>query len=182
MRTRSRIVIAAAGLLSMAGAGAYALTADGEVTVASVCAPPAGTPEYVAAYAPTVVIGTVGPTPFIPDAGDPSTGVQEATFTVERTLKGSQQEDLALSQSVTRTAQGTYTTAERLYQPLVTGRRYAVAVLDRTEDGGRWVWGVERAPDATTDERWANAVAAKAILPTATCDDTRIITSIPDRR
>ncbi|MFF2226951.1 hypothetical protein ACFVV7_26960 [Streptomyces globisporus] len=183
MRTRIWIAIAAVCLISAAGAGAYVLTAGGEVTVSSVCTPPASTPEYIAAYAPTVVIGTVtGPTRFIPDTGDPSTGVQEATLTVEKILKGPQQGDLALSQSVTRTAQGTYTTTEHLYQPLVTGQRYAVAVLDRVQDGGRWVWGAERAPDATTDERWAIAVAAKAILPTATCDDTRTITSTPAPR
>ncbi|MFF2226956.1 hypothetical protein ACFVV7_26985 [Streptomyces globisporus] len=117
---------------------------------------------------------------FIPDAGDPSTGVQQTTLTVERTLKGPQQGDLALSQSVTRTAQGTYTTAEGLYQPLVTGQHYAVAVLDRTEGGDRWVWGAERAPDEAADERWVAAVAAKAVLPTATCDDTRTVTSTPD--
>ncbi|MEU7738494.1 hypothetical protein AB0B51_36600, partial [Streptomyces griseus] len=108
------------------------------------------------------------------------TGVQEATLTVEKTLKGPQQRDLDLSQSVTRTAQGTYTTAEPLYQPLVTGQRYAVAVLDRSRDGGRWVWGAEGAPDETADERWTAAVAAKATLPTATCDDTRTMTSAPD--
>ncbi|MFJ1742525.1 hypothetical protein ACIOG4_28100 [Streptomyces microflavus] len=181
MRTRTRIVIATICLISAAGAGAYVFTDGGEVTVSAVCTPPASTPEYVAAYAPTVVIGTVtGPTRFIPDAGDPSTGVQEATLTVEKTLKGPQQRDLDLSQSVTRTAQGTYTTAEPLYQPLVTGQRYAVAVLDRAQDGGRWVWGAERAPDETADERWTAAVAAKAILPSATCDDTRTITSTPD--
>ncbi|MFD3880691.1 hypothetical protein [Streptomyces microflavus] len=181
MRTRMWIAIAAVILISAAGTGVYVLAAGGEVTVSSVCTPPASTPEYIAAYATTVVIGTVtAPTRFVPDAGDPSTGVQEATLTVEETLKGPQQHELDLSQSVTRTAQGTYTTAEPLYQPLVTGERYAVAVLDRAEDGGRWVWGAERAPDETADERWAAAVAAKAILPSATCDDTRIITSTPD--
>ncbi|WP_217230799.1 hypothetical protein [Streptomyces anulatus] len=180
MRKRVWITTAAVGLVLAAGTATYVLATDGEVTVSSVCAPPASTPEYVAAYAPTVVIGTVtGPTRYTPDTGDPSTGVQEATLTVEKTLKGAQQGDLALSQSVTRTAQGTYTTAEPLYQPLVTGQRYAVAVLDRAQDGGRWVWGAERAPDETADERWASAVAAQAILPTATCDDTRTITSTP---
>ncbi|MEW5541448.1 hypothetical protein AB1339_27815 [Streptomyces cyaneofuscatus] len=181
MRTKLWITIAAFGLVLAAGTGAYVLATDGEVTVSSLCTPPASTAEYVAAYAPTVVIGTVsGPTRFISDAGDPSTGVQEATLTVEKTLKGPQQGDLDLSQSVTRTAQGTYTTAEPLYQPLVTGQRYAVAVLDRAQDGGRWVWGAERAPDETADERWTAAVAAKAILPTANCDDTRTVTSTPD--
>ncbi|MDW4918607.1 hypothetical protein [Streptomyces californicus] len=181
MRTRIWIAIAAVGLISAAGTGAYVLTTDGEVTVSSVCTPPASTPEYIAAYAPTVVIGTVtAPTRFVPDAGDPSTGVQEATLTVEKTLKGPQQHEFDLSQSVTRTVQGTYTTAEPLYQPLVTGQRYAVAVLDRGQDGGRWVWGAERAPDETADERWTSAVAAKAVLPSATCDDTRTITSPPD--
>ncbi|MFJ1954526.1 hypothetical protein ACIOGT_25235 [Streptomyces microflavus] len=181
MRTKVWITIAAVGLVLAAGTGAYVLATDGQDTVSSLCTPPASTPEYVAAYAPTVVIGTVtAPTRFTPDAGDPSTGVQETTLTVERTLKGPQQGDLALSQSVTRTAQGTYTTAEPLYQPLVTGQRYAVAVLDRTEGGGRWVWGAERAPDEAADERWVTAVAAKAVLPTATCDDTRTVTSTPD--
>lgn len=180
MRKRVWITAATVGLALAAGTGTYVLTADGEVTVSSLCTPPASTPEYVAAYAPTVVIGTVtGPTRYTPDTGDPSTGVQEATLTVEKTLKGPQQRDLDLSQSVTRTAQGAYTTAEPLYQPLVTGKRYAVAVLDRAQDGGRWVWGAERAPDETADERWASAVAAEAILPSATCDDTRIITSTP---
>ncbi|WP_274036498.1 hypothetical protein [Streptomyces sp. MMBL 11-1] len=180
MRKRYWIITAAVGLVLAASTGTYVLVDDGEVSVSSLCTPPTDTPEYVAAYAPTVVIGTVtGPTRYIPDAGDPSTGVQEATLTVEKTLKGPQQRDLDLSQSVTRTAQGTYTTAELLYQPLVTGQRYAVAVLDRAENGGRWVWGAERAPDETADERWASAVAAKAILPSAACDDTRIITSTP---
>ncbi|MFD3970279.1 hypothetical protein [Streptomyces cyaneofuscatus] len=181
MRKRSWIITAGVGLALAAGTGIYVLVADGEVSVSSLCTPPASTPEYVAAYAPTVVIGTVtGPTRYTPDTGDPSTGVQEATLTVEKTLKGPQQRDLGLSQSVTRTAEGTYTTAEPLYQPLATGKRYAVAVLDRAQDGGRWVWGAERAPDETADERWTAAVAAKAILPTATCDDTRTITSTPD--
>ncbi|MER8199705.1 hypothetical protein ABTY00_38055 [Streptomyces microflavus] len=181
MRTRVWSTIAAVSLISAAGTGAYFLTADGEVTVSSVCTPPASTPEFIAAYAPTVVVGTVtGPTRFIPDSGDPSTGVQEATLTVEKTLKGPQQRALDLFQSVTRTAQGAYTTAEPLYQSLVTGQRYAVAVLDRTQDGGRWVWGAERAPDETADERWTSAVAAKASLPTATCDDTHTITSTPN--
>ncbi|MFI1530818.1 hypothetical protein [Streptomyces griseus] len=183
MRTRIWIAIAAIGLISAAGTGAYVLTTDGEVTVSSVCTPPASTPEYIAAYAPTVVIGTVAaPTRFIPDAGDPSTGVQEATVTVEKTLKGTELGDLDLSQSVTRTAQGTYTTTEPLYQPLAAGQRYVVAVLDRTQEGDRWVWGAERAPDATADQRWTAAVAAKAALPTATCDDTRTITTTPDPR
>ncbi|WP_405196271.1 hypothetical protein [Streptomyces anulatus] len=181
MRKRSWIITAGVGLALAAGTGTYVLVAGGEVSVSSLCTPPASTPEYVAAYAPTVVIGTVtGPTHYTPDTGDPSTGVQEATLTVEKTLKGPQQRDLDLSQSVTRTAQGTYTTAEPLYQPLVTGQRYAVAVLDRAQDGGRWVWGAERAPDETADERWTAAVVAKAILPIATCDDTRTITSTPD--
>ncbi|MFI1226162.1 MULTISPECIES: hypothetical protein [unclassified Streptomyces] len=181
MRKRVWITTAAVGLVLAAGTGAYVLATDGEVAVSSLCAPPASTPEYVAAYAPTVVIGTVtGPTRYTPDTGDPSTGVHLATLTVEKTLKGARQADLDVSQSVTRTAQGTYTTAEPLYQPLVTGQRYAVAVLDRTEGGGRWVWGAERAADATADERWTAAVAAKATLPTATCDDTRTITSTPD--
>lgn len=181
MSKRSWITTATIGLVLAAGTGAYILTADGEIIVSSMCTPPASTPEYVSAYAPTVVIGTVtGPTRYTPDTGDPSTGVQEATLIVEKTLKGPQQRDLDLSQSVTRTAQGTYTTAEPLYQPLVTGQRYAVAVLDRTQDGGRWVWGAERAPDETADERWTAAVAAQTILPTATCDDTRTITATPD--
>ncbi|RPK54606.1 hypothetical protein EES43_28960 [Streptomyces sp. ADI96-02] len=180
MRKRAWITAAAAGLVLTATTGAYLLTNDGDVTVSSVCAPPAGTPEYVAAYAPTVVIGTVtGPTRYIPDADDPSTGVQVATLTVEKTLKGSSQSDMDLSQAVSRTAQGTYTTAEPLYQPLVTGQRYAVAVLDRTESSGRWVWGAERTPDGQTDDRWAAAVAAKAVLPTAACDDTLTLTSTP---
>ncbi|MDX3488357.1 hypothetical protein [Streptomyces sp. ID05-18] len=181
MYKRVWITTAAVGLVLAAGIGAYVLATDGEVTVSSLCAPPASTPEYVAAYAPTVVIGTVtGPTRYTPDTGDPSTGVHLATLTVEKTLKGARQADLDVSQSVTRTAQGTYTTAEPLYQPLVTGQRYAVAVLDRTEGGGRWVWGAERAPDAPADQRWTAAVAAKATLPTATCDDTRTITSTPN--
>ncbi|MFF2231622.1 hypothetical protein [Streptomyces anulatus] len=180
MRKRARTLIAAAGLVLAAGTGTYALMSDGEVIVSSVCTPPATTPEYVAAYAPSVVIGTVtGPTRYIPDTGDPSTGVQVATLTVERTLKGSAQGDIGLRQAVSRTAQGTYTTAEPLYQPLATGQRYAVAVLDRTEDGDRWVWGAERAPEGRIDQRWSAAVAAKAVLPTATCDDTRTITSTP---
>ncbi|MFH8401422.1 hypothetical protein ACH4E9_28840 [Streptomyces anulatus] len=182
MRKRSWISIAAVGLVLTADTGAYVLTTDGEVTVSSLCTPPATAPEYVTAYAPTIVIGTItGPTRYTPDTGDPSTGVHLATLSVEKTLKGSApQPDLDLSQSVTRTPQGTYTTTEPLYQPLVTGQRHAVAALDRTEGGGRWVWGVERAPDTSTDERWTAAVAAKAILPTATCDDTRTITSAPD--
>lgn len=181
MRKRSWITTAAVGLVLAAGTGAYVLTADGEITVSSLCTPPASTPEYIAAYAPTVVIGTVtGPTRYTPDTGDPSTGVHIATLTVEKTLKGPQQRNLDLSQSVNRSPQGTYTTAEPLYQPLVTGQRYAVAVLDRAQDGGRWVWGAERALDETADERWTAAVAAKTILPTATCDDTRTLTSTPD--
>ncbi|MFE7453002.1 hypothetical protein [Streptomyces griseus] len=181
MRKRSWIITAAVGLVFATATGTYVLVTDGEVAVSSLCTPPASTPEYVAAYAPTVVVGTVtGPTRYTPDTGDPSTGVHVATLTVEKTLKGPQQRDLDLSQSVTRTAQGTYTTAEPLYQPLVTGQRYAVAVLDRTQDGGRWVWGAERAPDEAADERWTAAVDARAILPTATCDDTRTITAPPD--
>lgn len=105
--------------------------------------------------------------------------MQVATLTVERTLKGSAQGDIDLHQAVSRTAQGAYTTAEPLYRPLATGQRYAVAVLDRTEDGDRWVWGAERAPESRIDQRWSAAVAAKAVLPTATCDDTRTITSTP---
>ncbi|MEU5138038.1 hypothetical protein [Streptomyces californicus] len=173
--------IAAAGVALAAGTGTYFLTADGEVTVSSLCTPPASTPEYVAAYAPTVVIATVtAPIRYTPDTKDPSTGVQLATLTIEKTLKGTSPPDLDLLQSVARTTRGTYTTAEPLYQPLVTGQRYVVAVLDRAQDGSRWVWGAERAPDETADERWTAAVAARTVLPTGTCDDTRTITSTPD--
>ncbi|WP_326682138.1 hypothetical protein [Streptomyces sp. NBC_01237] len=180
MRKHAWITAVSAGLALTAAAGTYAALTDGEVTVSSLCAPLASTPEYVAAHAPTVVIGTVtGPTRYTPDTADPATGVQVVTLTVEKTLKGSTQDTLTLAQSVTRTAQHTYTTDEPVYQPLTSGRRYAVAVLDQVESGGRWVWGAERATGAADDDRWADAVAAKVVLPTGTCDDTSTITSTP---
>ncbi|MFE1362678.1 hypothetical protein ACFW84_00305 [Streptomyces anulatus] len=160
---------------------------DGEVIVSSVCTPPATTPEYVAAYAPSVVIGTVT-TRYIPDTGGPSTGVQVAALTGWRTLKGSAQGDIDLHQAVSRTAQGTYTTAEPLYQPLATGQRYTAAVLDRTEDGDRWVWGAERAPESRIDrlgiklrvvgraERSSHGHAPVAYLPLKTWQRIRFST------
>ncbi|WP_217223563.1 hypothetical protein [Streptomyces anulatus] len=73
MRKRGWIIIAPVGLVLAAGTGAYVLTADGEVTVSSLCAPPASTPEYVATYAPTVVIGTVtGRTRYTPTPATPA--------------------------------------------------------------------------------------------------------------
>ncbi|MFI0990429.1 hypothetical protein [Streptomyces exfoliatus] len=72
---------------------------------------------------------------------------------------------------MTRSSTGTYTTREQLYQPLTEDGRYAVAVLDSTQEGGRWVWGAEAAEAPADDTRWTAAVA-NAHLPETTCDDT----------
>ncbi|WP_326681681.1 hypothetical protein [Streptomyces sp. NBC_01237] len=180
MRKHALIAAVTTVLALAVTAGAYVLLEDGEITVSSLCAPPASTPEHVAAFADTVVIGTVsGPIRYTPNGADSATGVQVATLTVERTLKGTAQDPLTVAQAVTRTARDTYTTTEPVYQPLITGQRYAVALLDRADAEGRWVWGAERATGAADDDRWADAVAAKVVLPTGTCDDTSTITSTP---
>ncbi|MEE1735043.1 hypothetical protein PUR49_00460 [Streptomyces sp. BE147] len=163
-----------------ATAGAYVLLDDGEVTVSSLCTPPASTPEHVAAFADTVVIGTVtGPTHYTPNDTGSTAGVQVTTLTVEHTLKGTAHDSLTVAQAVTRTAQDTYTTTEPVYQPLTTGQRYAVALLDRTEGDSRWVWGAEHAVGEAADKRWTKAVAANVNLPTGICDDTSTITTTP---
>ncbi|MEV7279268.1 hypothetical protein [Streptomyces sp. NPDC093111] len=168
---------AAAAALGVSGAAYYGYNASGEVTVFSLCAPQASTPEYVAAYAPTVVIATVTDrTRYIPDASDPPTGVAVATLRVEKTLKGTAPTDLTVAQSFAKAPDGTYTTHEPLYQSLDPARRYAVAVLDRTEHDGRWVWGADAADSAAADDRWAAAVAARAIIPESTFDDTQTTT------
>ncbi|MFE5710607.1 hypothetical protein ACFQ7J_07250 [Streptomyces sp. NPDC056501] len=127
------------------------------------CLPPTSKPEYLAAYAPTVVIGTItDPARYVPD---PNTGVAVSTSGT-----------LTVAQSVART--GTYTTREPLYQPLTKDGRYAVAVLDSTQEGGRWVWGAEAAAAPAGDDRWTAAVA-NAHLPETTCVDTITETSAP---
>ncbi|MGW5782223.1 hypothetical protein [Streptomyces sp. NPDC003863] len=174
MPKRTWIVAAGAAVLTLglSGTAYYLHAADGELITSSVCAPPVSKPEYVAAFASTVVIGTVtGPARYVPDAEDPGTGVAISTVSVEKTLKGTAPATLTVAQSVTRTDTGTYATREQLYHPLTEGGRFAIAVTDSTDQGGRWVWGAEGASDSDDDDRWTTAVA-NAYLPESTCDDT----------
>ncbi|MGW6396165.1 hypothetical protein ACWFR1_37990 [Streptomyces sp. NPDC055103] len=166
------IAAAAAAALGLSGTAYYVLGSDGNATTSAVCVPPTDEPEYIAAYASTVVIGTVtGPARYVPDASDPHAGVAVSTLRIEKTLKGTASGTLSVAQSVVRSNAGTFTTREPLYAPLTEDGRYAVAVLDTTEEGGRWVWGSEAAELPAGDDRWTAAVA-DAYLPESTCVDT----------
>lgn len=173
------IAAAAAAALGLSGTAYYLLASDGTQTTSAVCVPPTSKREYVAAYASTVVIGTItGPARYVPDAPDPNTGVAVSTLHVEKTLKGTASGTLAVAQSVVRSSAGTFTTREQLYAPLTETGRYAVAVLDTTQEGGRWVWGAEAAAGPADDDRWASAVS-NAHLPEITCDDTVVTPAAP---
>ncbi|MFF0476627.1 hypothetical protein [Streptomyces sp. NPDC004284] len=174
MPKRTWIVAAGAAALALglSGTAYYLHTADTGLITSSVCVPPTSKPEYVAAFASTVVIGTVtSPARYVPDTEDPGTGVAISTVSVERILKGTAPATLTVAQSVTRTSAGTYATREQLYQPLTEGGRFAIAVTDSTDQGGRWVWGAEGASAPADDDRWATAVV-NAYLPDTACDDT----------
>ncbi|MFE7581112.1 hypothetical protein ACFU5Y_06045 [Streptomyces gardneri] len=180
MTKRTWIAAGAAAItLGLSGTAYYVLAVDGMVTTSAVCLPPTSKPEYLAAYANTVVIGTItAPARYVPDASNPNTGVAVSTLNIEKTLKGTASGTLTVAQSVARTSTGTYTTREPLYQPLTKDGRYAVAVLDSTQEGGRWVWGAEAAAAPAGDDRWTAAVA-NAHLPETTCDDTITETTTP---
>ncbi|MFD9336654.1 hypothetical protein ACFWBF_19995 [Streptomyces sp. NPDC060028] len=168
---------AAALALAATGAAYYAYDTSGQVTVESLCGPAASTPEDVAAFASTVVIATVADrTRFVPDEGRTDAGVTVSTLAVEKTLKGSAPARLTVTQGTVRAADGTLdTTHEPLHEVLAPGGRYTVAVLDRTREGGRWVWGAEQAPDAAAAEsRWRGAASARTVLPEPSCDDTTV--------
>ncbi|RSS57471.1 hypothetical protein [Streptomyces sp. WAC01280] len=179
MTKRTWVAAGAAALTLGLSVTAYYVLAAGTVTTSAVCVPPTSKPEYLAAYANTVVIGTItDPARYVPDASDPNTGVAVSTLHIEKTLKGTASGSLTVAQSVARTSTGTYTTREQLYQPLTQDGRYAVAVLDTMQEGGRWVWGAEAATSPAGDDRWTAAVA-NAHLPEITCDDTITETTAP---
>ncbi|MFI0990430.1 hypothetical protein [Streptomyces exfoliatus] len=89
--TKRTWITAGAGTLALglSGTAYYVLADTGAVTTSSVCLPSTSKPEYVAAYAQTVVIGTItGPARYVPDASDPNTGVAVSTLRVDKPLKG----------------------------------------------------------------------------------------------
>ncbi|MFE5909579.1 hypothetical protein ACFQ6B_10895 [Streptomyces wedmorensis] len=87
MTKRTWIAAGAASIpLGLSGTAYYVLTADGTVATSAVCLPPTSKPGHLAAYPPTIAIGTITcPARCIPDAADPKTGVAVSALHIEKT-------------------------------------------------------------------------------------------------
>ncbi|MEU8529329.1 hypothetical protein AB0C77_27640 [Streptomyces sp. NPDC048629] len=168
--TRTRISLAALGVLFVLGGGAggyyWYAGLDAASGVSAVCVPEDATDRDKAGNVATVAVVTVDA--HVANGG----GVRLSRVTVHDVLKGDPGATLVIGQSVP--VPGSHDDA---FVPLAPGHRYVVGLKEATEYRDGWVWFATSADNDLTAARarWADAVAHQnPPRPDRRCDDRRV--------